>query len=404
MGILKNLSELSERIGAGTADFGDILAEKTREFSCTLWENYPDKITNGEQVNGSFTRGFMNRMCRDKTLPSAPIPTQSPGKCPVPYIITANAIVSRKNAFRGLDVGDTVLITPNNFSTLGPIDSLDVTPFVPDTNVKIRGLPEPSNNLNTYFYNGGQVKWSLADGVELAISGIFISEITEFFYARQDGLPDDCGDTEQVYPPSNPGVNDYTTIININSEDGDTISYPLTYNPINISFPMHFDLGGITIVIDLGGINFNFNLVNIDGVGIPLPGDILPPLLPPEDDKNREIPVPKLPPPTNPIFQPLPRDETDPKEEEVGIELEFVRVTLISKPSNHKRQWGDGAPNVIYAGWFEFQSEGYNFKRNPIHFDNCLFRKPEGATGYAYTLYEGFTGFATVYIKKEEDT
>ena len=93
----------------------------------------------------------------------------------------------------------------------------------------------------------------------------------------------------------------------------------------------------------------------------------------------------------------------DPKSQDTSPDLSFVRVTLTQIPINARTQDGDGADNVIYAGWFEFRSDSFNFPRQPIHFGLSTFIPPEGSTGYAYTLYNGFSGFATEYVLKREE-
>jgi len=403
MGFTKNLTELSERIGEGTYDFADILAEKTRIFACEFWQKFPDRVVSGDSLDGSFTRGFMNRMCRNETLPNPPQVPYTGGQCNVSYYITSTARVSIDNSFRNVKQGDLIVISGINFPHLGPIEGLELNPFVNNEIAQIKALNNPNNIFMSYVKDGAQIRWRQPQSGGLAISDIFVDEIFGHVLTRVDGQPDDCGNVPSDYPTTNPNPSDYHTTIIINMDDGDDLTIPLTYNPINVSFPMNFDLGGIHLRIDLGGIHFNFSLVSIDGIPLPLPDGNLSPLPIPNDDENRKFPTPKLPPPSSPRFEPIERDENDPKEEDIGENIEFVKIEILSKPGNYKHQWGDGAPDVIYSGWFEFQSEGYNFPRQPIHFDKTIFRKPEGATGYAYTVYEGYSAKATVYIFNDED-
>lgn len=385
MGYLTTISELSERIGAGTADFRDKLAEGVRDFACNLWENYPDQITQNKALVNSFARGYMNRICADKTLPSTPTSPFTGGQCTFTYdgqfqygLIVSGSDLGIQTAFwqnvggaiTGIELfGDDIVVN----GTSGNGGFPEIAPG------KIRVVNNP-NPATTSYYSPQ------------------ILSVTPF----NPGDIDNCGDPPPVYPSTNPTINDYQTTINIVSEDGDTLNFPLEYKPTNFNFPLNFDLGGIKVIFDLGGINFNFSLVSIDGLPIPIPDGQDAPLPAPQDDGNRSIPCRKRLPPSNINYNEDDKTETDPKEEDVGDTLEFVRVTLTSVPTNVKNQFGDGAPDVIYAGWFEFQGEGFNFPRQPIHFTNSLFISPEGSTGYAYTLYEGIQGKATVYTKKED--
>lgn len=163
---------------------------------------------------------------------------------------------------------------------------------------------------------------------------------------------------------------------------------------------MQFDLGGIGVNINLGGINFDFGRRDSSDNPQPLPDGQQDPLPTPKDDSNRSFECRKFPPPNTTDYNEDTKTETDPKIEDVGDKLRYVIVNVTSKPSNAKNQWGDGAPDVFYCGWFEFTADGYNFPRRPIHWLAGIFDAPEGATGYAYTLYEGFDGFAQVYTIK----
>lgn len=401
MGVLKNLTQLSENLGAGTADFSDLLAEQVRLFSCSLWESFPDQITKNSNLRGSFTRGFMNRMCRDQTLPAPPVTMMEQGKCPTSYFWRPTMRVSRPNSALGLSIGDEIVVQAVANQN-GPIDSTEYPP-VPNNAFVVGKANGPNFNPQTSFqFMGITVEWRNPPDPADNPSLVNVNEIVSDSFIRVDGMPDNCGMTTIEYPDTTPTAMDYETTININSEDGDTLTFPLIYAPIDFSFPLNFDLGGINLTVDLGGINFNFSLVSIDGLPIPLPDGQDAPLPSPQDDGNRNVRCKRKPAPGSGSYNQDDKTETDPKEEDVGDTLEFVRVTLTSVPTNVKNQFGDGAPDVIYAGWFEFQGEGFNFPRQPIHFTNSLFIPPEGSTGYAYTLYEGIQGKATVYTTKEE--
>lgn len=230
----------------------------------------------------------------------------------------------------------------------------------------------------------------------------FILESLDYTVNNQNNPADNCGDPEPIYPPTVVNENDFSTTITINNNDGDTLDFSATYSPTTVTFPMTFSLGGISVSVNLGGVTFNSSGVDSGGNPVPLPDGQPSPNPKPVDEIpfSRFNPPPPAPSPED--FDEEEKTEEEAADEEVGIEIEFVRLDLTTIPSNAKQQFGSGAPNVLYAGWFEFTSEGYNFPRQPIHFKSNLYAKPPGSTGYAYTCYQGFRAKATVYTRKEE--
>lgn len=395
MPIFKDLPGLAERIGAGTADFGDKVADSVRIFACGLWNSFPDQITQNSSLGASFSRGFMNSACADQTLPPPPTSDFEGGQCPGE---------SYRIEYQGLRQNNdgSVSVTGNFVDTIGPIA----------TQAPFSNLVLTYNGVvSTQIFNGKPAIFQMNNGninvfVDTAVApmqqALFLFQtkgIGNIKFAREDGGPE-CGDPPPTYPPTSPTANDYNTTVNINTEDGGVINVPITFSPTLFSFPMNFDLGGVNVRIDIGGISFNFGGRDASDIPLPLPDGQEHPFPAPNDNPNESFnPIP-LPPPNTDDFDEDVKDPMDPKEEDVGDELRFVRVTVTGIPANAKEQFGDGAPNVFYCGWFEFQSDSFNFPRRPIHFSQCIFDAPEGATGYAYTLYEGFTGFATVYTLK----
>ena len=415
MPILINPSDLSAKIANNTATFIEKLSEETRGFACSLWRNYPDFLTKNNALARSFVRGYMNNLCQDKLLPINPGIPWTGGQCPNLYKVTWQSGYNvspgvynwTQVAESQLGIGPYQRLVFRNSNT--GAEFINVTPDNPrfaEFPWRLRAYRADGTFDERAFPFGDKemlrlIPWSVVDsGISLGgnstISG-------NDYFRRVDNLPDDCGDPPSEYPPTNPQPSDFTTVINLLSEDGDTLTYNLEYIPTNnLSFPINFNLGGIEVVFDLGGINFNFSLLSIDGIPLPLPDGQDPPLPAPSDDVNRIIRCQRRYVPNANNYNESERSLDDPKTELVGNKIEFVKVTLNNMPKNVKQQFGVDGPNVIYAGWFEFQAESYNFVRQPIHFINSLFVAPEGATGYAYTLYEGITGSATIYTFKEE--
>ena len=82
--------------------------------------------------------------------------------------------------------------------------------------------------------------------------------------------------------------------------------------------------------------------------------------------------------------------------------LVAVEVTLTAVPVNIRSQEGNAAPDVLYAGWFEFMRAGKALPRENIHFRQGVFIAPTGVDGYAFTLYTGVQGTAVAITKKEK--
>lgn len=378
MGVRRSLNQLAENLGGSVPTLIDKLGEEIRQFSCELWELYPDRVAGDDDVGSSFIRGVMNEGCADLTLPPPPQEPFQGGQCEYLY----------KVAFRYGDVPGVppTLNSGNNVCLLnnvvGPIQAVSGV---------IQG-------------NSGTLSVVEADGtLRQCTGGYDPGQDTAIFIIPPIGFPDNCGNPPPEYPETNPTPQDYQKTININIAGGETVNYNLEYKPTNYSFPMEFDVGGLNVSLDLGGLDFNFSPLGSDGFPLPLPNGNQSPLPAPRDDGGRQVGnAPTLPPNSDDYIEEE-KTETDPKEEIIGAEIEFVKVTLTNVPANIKNQFGDGAPNVLYAGWFEFQADGYNFPRQPVHFNQCIYRRPEGATGYAYTLYEGISGKATTYKLKQEE-
>ena len=82
--------------------------------------------------------------------------------------------------------------------------------------------------------------------------------------------------------------------------------------------------------------------------------------------------------------------------------LAWVHLTVTEVPKNAKTQSGNTAPDIYYAGWFEWKQASWNCPREHIHFRDNVFLAPKGVTGFAYTLYTGYKGRAKAIINKEK--
>lgn len=256
------------------------------------------------------------------------------------------------------------------------------------------------------------------------------STLTITSVSRLSGNTSNCGDPPKQYPPAAPppasGYTSPPTAINLNTGDTYNLIFNLkpptrSGNPsdlfppikidinnpkLNLTIPLTFNFNGsINIGAPSGGGGFsdsdrdklnninnktnntndttnNIN-VTLNNVNTNINNDI-------NNGRNRRRPDSDFSPPPSP--KPPGKHEQE--------YLEAVEVKLLSVPRNAKKQSGGASPDVVYAGWFEFTRKGKSLPRDPIHFEGSVFKAPEGADGYAYTLYTGYTGEATPIINK----
>lgn len=393
MGIRRTLNEVASAIGDGSFDTLDFLAEQSRQLMCGVYRNHPDRLYLDGTIVGEFQDAFMDRMCNDAPPPPAPTVQFTGGQCPcVAYDVTV------ERPFPG---GSPPPAPDNTKRVLGRVKGLRHV-FSP------QGSPGTQNvrSFVDFFQCVGGVETGVILSVDMGTSsGITIPENfhDEWFIkdiVRVDGQPDNCGDPPESYPPTGvaPDYNQVTTNVTLNDNRQITYNFEWVNEPGN--FPYVIDVNGIEINIDLGGFNFNQTPGTPSNNGGTLPSGEKSPLPQDGDDINKTLPPPVVKPPNEQDYEVEEQDETAGEEKEVDETLEFVRINVVNKPANADEQFGNGAPNIVYAGWFEFQSSGYNFKRIPIHFTQSIFRRPEGATGYAFTMKTGFTAVATEYKKK----
>ena len=424
MGIRREFAGVAERIGSGSADFLDLASEQIRQFSCILWNNFPDQITQNRNLGVSFARGFMNNICsiNGGTLPAPPNPPPfTGGQCPTNYYVVASFECEfwlwTNFVFESQGIVYPSVNTSGQTPIVGPIQSIEVLSVPP--------CPSNDPNQSTCTYGGRDANLKVVDAVGekfylMAIynGGPFTGQVitpSNRNFLRRDtfanisiqvftvsGDPDTCGDAPPTYPPTSPTVNDYTTIINIDSGDGDSLSIPLTYAPVNFNFPLNFNLGGITVEVDLGGINFNFGPGGVGGGGGTLEDGQEAPLPVPGDDPGGGKNSKKFPPINLFDFIEIILPPAEEEDKEVNDVLDYVTLELVEFPLNPKTQIWAGGKKVYYCGWFSFKSGTFVYKREPVHFDKTIWRAPDGATGYTYQLYPGYKAETREYYRKED--
>lgn len=392
-------------VGERAGDFLAKAADGAANFACGLYKDFPGALINPVPIPfRDIGSGFMDSLCgkRPAGLPLPFKPPFSGGQCQTTY-----------------DVG----IRQTTPSTTGG------QPVVNNTTSRITGqvigVQRISNDPVT-----GNANWQLLyqtpTGVQTATARAGINpnaSVAITSIVRVDGLPDNCGDRPPGYPDVPIPPDRTSGDITINQDDGTTLNIPIVYAPITptleISPRFNFDLGGLQFSFDAGGVTINNALnpsdpinrdylppgagdtINNLGDNITNLGDNITNLGDTVNNINDVVNDIKESPCECPEFNPDevvpdPKTEDDPKEEEGDPTIESVEVTLTSVPRNARSQSGSDAPDVVYAGWFEWKRGEFCFPREPIHFKQSIFKNLVGADGFAYTVYEGFRAKHTI--------
>lgn len=353
--------------------------------------------------------GAMNDLCRDSPTPAEVLdPPPGNGQCLTRYRVTTTWSV------RSISSGQRFTET-RAFEMSGALGGLREIPRNPNSDfwgIEIRrgiGTNDLGWDRITDAYN--RAFW---DGFQFTILEII----------RVDGLPDNCGFgspfpryRDPVPPPDDP-----PPPIIINYNDGnppDQFDADVTFNndgSITIGSP-----GGDFIFaprFDPSGRLFfspTFNSPNFS----PPPGNWTPPPAGEPGGAASQERVETVINNTERIETTLERVEEKigkccPKISEcepqfVGSgsslvtiaerEIAYVKLVLTVIPDNVRTQAGGNAPDVYYSGWYSFGEGGTAGDRNAVHFQENLYVAPCGCDTFSFTLYEGFVGSLTLFLK-----
>lgn len=362
---LQTWTEILESLGAGTADIYKKTAPYTQlnepimSTLCNIWAKYPKSV-----LLNPYARGFGRAMCSRAGKPVPPIATPpfTGGQCSGTFY-DVRVFFTRPGS-NGAPT-PAVMFVPNR---RGKISSVKFVP-IPEgsTTYYLQIFYEPLSGTNPYL--------GIVPGFQGSIPTIDAIQVTPVPPAT-----DNCGNIPPEYPPDpvrDPSDFTKNYTYNIYNQGGNKIEIVNG----NLKFDINSDFT-FPITVDVGGIEFN---IDYDGISQPPP----PPRPKPKPSGNG-----------NPYTIDKEPDKTATKKTFADT-LVYVYLDITTKPANAKSQWGAGAPDVFYCGWFEFLINNQAVNRQPVHFENNVFIAPENANGYAYTLYVGFQGKATSYIKRE---
>ena len=401
--------------------FGELI-KRAKSGACDLYRRFPGFMTGTEFITtpgGALSRGVWDNLCGDDPggLPNLPPQPFEGGQCPcVVYDVTVTY---------DLIDGTTRRQTQSLYGEIGEV----VVEYEPNNNI---GEPDESGPGRVGIRCRGDLFVS-AECFDTFVSNyIFgfvakrsIDTFTIVSVVRKDGNPDDCGNPPRGWNPNDrliPSPDDLMDEIQDDPDNGNDfgITIPVVYAPINNDLQINVDVGGITIGFDLGGVTFSPEIspsgdITNNPPGDPVPNNPSDPKLDDLGDKLDELSdkIDDIEPncPDSPVFDPPlnPDDydqeektEEDPKKEDGKEGLSYVLITLSKLPIERKQQAGEGSPDVVYAGWFEWLIDGLPLPRQPIHFQQSLFAAPRKVTGYAYTLTNGAKGSAKIYTRKPQ--
>ncbi len=396
------------------SDFSSI-ANSAKQFACTLYKAQPGALVPTPFVE--LLHLVWDNFCDPASfppsnpppgLPPPPASQFSGGQCiGVSYIITAIIKYVSSGSEATLSQGGFYIV---NGYRVGRDEYNRIALFV------------NCNNYPTQDQPGGDISVG---------AGFLDFTVISFTVARADGGSDNCGNPPAKFPPSPPPPPDgYTsppTAITFN--DNSTHNYTFNFKPpsappspanflppvvinfskpeANFKIPIAFNFDGSINFGGGGDINFNegdrSNINNINNATNNINnsvGNINNTTNKTANEINNFINITNNEPPNPTDYNP-PDPPVAPGSYTKNY-LEAVEVTLTAIPVNLRQQEGYAAPNVLYAGWFEFTRNGKALPREPIHFENGVFLAPTGVDGYAFTLYTGVQGSAVAITKKEK--
>ncbi len=361
--------------GEDSADFGIHLAAAARNFTCGVFKNYPGAFI--PNAADDFVQGIWTGFCQNSSggLPAAPTPPFTGGQCPISYSLHITYVYT----FPGGASGEA-----DDIRVYGPISQIS-----PSTDVDANGFNE-CWTVKGFDFTGAPVILHSArgGGHPYTITGFAVSLSPSF------GQPDNCGDPGKQYPivTPPPGYNIGPFDITIPGGGGlapSTGAITVPVGLVNVIPQLHISglspslIGDVDLTVDLGGIHFN------EGADLSEVSKAIAQI-----KKNTDKPLK----PTDGGLTPNPQPPGDNKKTGKSG-LAYVQINLTTFPSRGKMQLGGGsAPNVYYAGWFEYLLGGEPLGREPIWFDGHIFINEQNADGYAYTIANGAVGFATEFM------
>ena len=244
-----------ESSGNLAAEFPERIRDEVVGFACEIYEQFPDFVTNNKNPISSFSRGYMNSMCRGRiNTPVLTPPTYTGGQC-------EGILYNINYRDRTYNVSNCNLVTDQDFTIQGT-GALGEPYFFPTGQTVVTSC----NGLSNATVEQGEWRLPTGSGDIVLSGGVFndpsgqasppLSEAIINAVSRVDGLPDDCGDPPSLYPPTNPTSNDLTKVVVVPVFNDVDLNFDLTYNQMSpeFNFPMAFKLNGVNVTLDFSGL------------------------------------------------------------------------------------------------------------------------------------------------------
>lgn len=372
-----------------------------RNFACGIYKNQPGALI--PNLPADVLRMAWDKLCDypdSPGLPSPPAPPFQGGQCPGNYEV---------RAYVNTSVDQIVL----RAIVTGPIAGLAA--YEPYSYTAGFGGVRAPQILNRQGQPIGAMVYVSGN------TGAFGQNVdvysAKIFQLTPDGFVDNCGDLPANYPPANPpppeGFTSPPTVIPLGDGDDIVIDFnftppskvdfsdlipPITVNIQNpsLKIPVTFEFNGnVNIGVPGGGSDDSDKLDDILEDLINLKDkfeefkdefDDLKENYDREQDRKDNKPDDESDRSRNPAQKP-------PGKYDVA-RLAYIEVVLIGVPKNAKKQLASDGTDILYCGWLAFTRGDKRLERFPIHHSKNVFFAPSEVTGYTFTLYEGYIGYA----------
>lgn len=393
-----SLFELAQDISENTPDAIKNVANKAANFTCGLYRDYPEffigAIPNPLLKGGAWLT--MELLCQPRNMtPPPPESEVKGGQC------------------RCVLYDCDVLIN-GNFSTFNKLWG----EIVSARNRVVHYAPGEYMNFYEVLCRGTDNE-SCSETLKWVVTRQSPNrdpnhKVTVVIKKRSDNQPDNCGDSPPRYPDREPPPERLKGDTELVIRPDFAPRVPITFISPKFEFPLYLKVGDFNVNFDAGGVNIDLGgdgsqdlkqdlneiIERLDRVEADTADSLsnLNDLTRDTRDFNQDfIDEVNKRNNKNPDADDFEKDPPDDEKDKENIEYLYgVTVDLLTIPVSAKMQYGIDAPNLYYAGWFEFKRDDHIFPRQPINFVNNFFKAPEGANGFAYTLAVGYTGQSQV--------